>query len=94
MSTLSKVNFDWDSAKSASNEAKHGLNLASAAALWAGPVVTLPSKRPGELRHLAIGLIEGRPWTVVYTPRGDSFRLISARRSRENEKALFQKLVG
>lgn len=89
-----KVRFDWNPAKSAFNEAKHGLSLASASTLWAGPVVTLPSKRPGELRHLAIGLIEGRHWTVVYALRGDSFRLISARRSRENEKTLFQKLVG
>ena len=88
------MNFDWDPAKSAGNEAKHGLSLASTSVLWAGPVVTLPSKQPGELRHLAIGLIEGRHWTVVYAPRGDSFRLISARRSRENEKKLFQTLLG
>jgi len=94
VSTLSKIKLDWDPAKSASNEAKHGLSLASAAVLWAGPVVTLPSKRPGELRHLAIGLIEGVHWTVIYTPRDDSFRLISARRSRANEKTLFQELIG
>lgn len=87
------MNFDWDPAKSASNEAKHGLSLASASALWAGPVVALPSKHPGELRQLAIGLIEGRHWTVVYVPRGNRLRLISARRSRKNEKTLFQKLV-
>jgi uncharacterized DUF497 family protein len=92
VSTISKLKFDWDPAKSAGNEAKHGLSLGSAEVLWAGPVVTLPSKYPGELRHLAIGLIEGLHWTVVYAPRGDSFRLISARRSRSNEKALFQKL--
>jgi uncharacterized DUF497 family protein len=91
VSTKSKLKFDWDPAKSASNEAKHGLSLADASVLWAGPVVTLPSKRPGEMRHLAIGLIEGRHWTVVYAPRGDHFRLISARRSRNDEKALFQK---
>lgn len=92
MSINSKLKFDWDPAKSASNEVKRGPSLAAASALWAGPVVTLPSKRPGEMRHLAIGLIEGRHWTVVYAPRGDHFRLISARRSHENEKALFQKL--
>ena len=88
------MNFDWDPAKSASNEAKHGFSLASASALWAGPVVTLPSKYPGELRHLVIGLIEGSHWTVVYAPRGNRLRLISARRSRENEKAIFQKFLG
>jgi len=87
------VNFDWDPAKSASNEAKHGLSLAAACVLWQGPVVILPSKNSGEMRHLAIGLIEGRHWTVVYALRVDHFRLISARRSRTNEKALFQELV-
>jgi uncharacterized DUF497 family protein len=94
VSTDSKLNFDWDSAKSAGNEAKHGLSLAAASALWAGPVVALPSKRPGELRHLAVGLIEGRHWTVVYAPRSDRLRVISGRRSRKNEKALFKKLLG
>jgi hypothetical protein len=90
---FSKVNFDWDPAKSARNEAKHGLSLAAATALWVGPVVTLPSKKPGEMRHLALGLIEGRHWTVIYAPRGDRLRLISARRSRKNEKTLYQKFV-
>jgi hypothetical protein len=94
VSTYSRENFDWDPAKSAINEAKHGLTLASASTLWAGPVAVLPSKHPGELRHLAIGLIEGRHWTVVFVPRGDKFRLISARRSRENEKALFNRRLG
>jgi len=90
--TYSSVKFDWDPAKNASNKAKHGLSLAAVTALWTGPVLTLPSKQPGEMRHLAIGLIEGRHWTVVYAPRGDTFRLISARRSRIHEKKLFQKL--
>ena len=34
VSTESKWSFDWDPAKSASNEAKHGLSLAAATALW------------------------------------------------------------
>lgn len=88
------MQFDWDPAKSVSNEAKHGLSLASATALWVGPVLTIPSKNPGEMRHLAIGLIVENYWTVVYAPRGNSFRLISARRSRKNEKELFEKLLG
>jgi uncharacterized protein len=93
VSTFSTPDFDWDPAKSANNEAKHGLSLAAASALWAGPVVVLPSKHPGELRHLAIGLVEGQYWTVVFTTRGARLRLISARRSRENEKALFKNLL-
>ena len=90
---ISNVKFDWDPVKNTRNKAKHGISLADACVLWQGPVVTLPSKNPDELRHLAIGLIEGKHWTVVYTPRGDHLRIISARRSRTNEKALFQELI-
>ena len=94
MTTISKWILDWDPAKNASNEAKHGISLDSASAIFVGPVVILPSTHPGEPRYLAIGLIEGRHWTVVYASRGDRLRLISARRSREDEKINFQKLLG
>ena len=70
------MKFDWDHAKNAGNEAKHGLSLSSATVIWSGPVVILPSKHPTELRQLAIGTIEGRHWTVVFTLRGDVLRLI------------------
>lgn len=91
---ISKVNFDWDPNKNVRNEFKHGISLAAASALWSGPVVTLPSKYPGEFRHLAIGLIEGLHWPVIFAPRGNTLRLISARRSRKNEKELSRKLTG
>jgi hypothetical protein len=91
--TLSTVKFDWDPTKSASNEAKHGISLSAATALWADSIVTLPSKNPGEPRCLAIGLIDGLHWTVVYTFRNDIHRLISARRSRTDEKALYKTLI-
>ena len=66
----------------------------AAATLWDGPVLTLPSIQPGEMRHLALGRIEERHWTVVYAPRGDTLRLISARRSRPDEKKLFLHHLG
>lgn len=90
VTTFSRVRFEWDETKSATNEAKHGISLATAAALWDGPVVSIPSIKPGEERHLAIGLVAGKHWTVIYTPRGGRLRLISARRSRKNEEKLHQ----
>ena len=87
------MKFDWDPAKNVGNEAKHGLSLSSATAMWSGPIVTLPSKNPIEHRQLAIGVIGGRHWTVVFTLRGDVLRLISARRSREDEKTIYEKTV-
>jgi uncharacterized DUF497 family protein len=87
------VKFGWDPVKNVGNEAKHGLSLSSATAMWSGPIVTLPSKNPIEPRQLAIGIIEGRHWTVVFTLRGDVLRLISARRSREDEKKIYENTV-
>ena len=88
------MTFDWDPIKDARNLAKHGISLAGACVLWQGPVVTLPSKNPGEPRQLAIGKIGGRHWTVIHALRGEHVRLISARRSRPHEKKLFQERVG
>jgi len=84
------VKFEWDQSKSASNEAKPGISFAAATALWNGPSFTFPSNQPGEERHLAIGLINGKHWTVIFTQRGGSIRLISARRARKDEKDFFQ----
>jgi len=94
MHTFSTVTFEWDPIKDVGNQVKHGRSLASATAIWSGSVVTLPSRNPGEPRHLAIGVIDGSHWTVVFTTRGDCIRLISARRSRDNEKAIYEKNLG
>jgi uncharacterized protein len=83
------VKFEWDAAKSESNREKHGITLEAASALWAGAVLELESYYPQETRKLAIGKIGGRYWTIIFTLRGGKIRLISARRSRENEKALY-----
>lgn len=94
MYEIEGVMFAWDLQKSAANLAKHGISLGEATALWRGTIVTLPSRNPGEMRHLAIGFIAGKLWTVVYAPRDDPFRLISARRSRIHEKTLFDQITG
>ena len=39
----------------------------------------------GELRFRAVGRIEGRPYMVVFTPRGKRLRIISMRRMHEKE---------
>ena len=40
----------------------------------------------GEDRFVTIGLVEGREIVVVYTMRGDSRRLIMARRATQRER--------
>jgi uncharacterized DUF497 family protein len=58
--------------------------------MWDGVVIAAPARSIAEDRLMAIGLIEGKFWTVIATLRGSVLRIISARRSRQNEIKLYQ----
>ena len=76
--------FEWDDAKASVNEAKHSVRFEYAAAVfWDDNRLDVDTTRSddGEERRKAIGLIEGKLYTVVHTLRGSVCRLISARRS-------------
>ena len=80
--------FEWDDAKASANEAKHNVRFNYAAAVfWDDNRLDVDTTRAddGEERRKAIGLIEGKLYTVVYTLRGSVCRLISARRSHAKE---------
>lgn len=84
-----QVKFEWDESKNSINLEKHGISLSEASIIWKGPVLELESHHLGEPRKLAIGKIDGKFWTVIFTLRGMTIRMISARRSRDNEKKLY-----
>ncbi len=44
----------------------------------------------GEVRLQARGLIRGRLYVVVFTLRGDNYRLISLRKANKREQALWE----
>ena len=83
------MEFEWDDAKAQSNLAKHGVPFAYAARVFldAG-LIDFDASRPGdgEPRRKAVGAIEGRLFTVVYTSRGERIRMISARRCNLTEE--------
>ena len=86
------MEFEYDLDKSRANAVKHGIDFEQARSLWGDScLIILPSKFPDEPRFLAIGAIEGRHWTAIYTERSDRVRLISVRRSREEERALYER---
>jgi len=49
------------------------------------PVLEAPARTQDEPRFLAVGTVEGKHWSAVSTRRGDKIRLISVRRSRQEE---------
>ncbi len=85
------MEFEFDPAKSDVNKAKHGIDFIEAQTMWDDTGLTiLPSKYLEEMRYLGIGVIESVHWTVIFTERDSAIRLISVRRSRENEKAIYE----
>jgi uncharacterized DUF497 family protein len=86
-----QVEFEFDAVKSKANQEKHGLDFVGAQALWADAgLVILPSRYADESRYLAIGRIGQQHWTAIFTERGNTVRLISVRRARDNEKRLYE----
>jgi uncharacterized protein len=74
----------WDAAKNAANIAKHGIDFADAVRIFDGPVLEKADERYqyGEVRMIALGIVDDRELAVVYTMRGGRRRIISARRAQ------------
>lgn len=85
------MEFEFDADKSAGNTAKHGIDFVEAQRLWEDPMrVEVPARTVDEPRWLVIGRIEGRHWSAVVTRRQERTRIISVRRSRDEEVAVYE----
>ena len=85
------MEFDYDDEKSKANARKHGIDFVHAQELWADPDrVEVPARTVDEPRWMVIGQIAGVSWSAVITYRGDTIRLISMRRSRKEEIAIYE----
>jgi uncharacterized protein len=83
--------FEYDPNKSAENKRKHGIDFEDAQRLWADPgVMEIPARTSDEPRWLLIGEIDEKHWSAIITKRGENIRLISVRRSRDEEVALYE----
>jgi uncharacterized DUF497 family protein len=85
------MEFEFDPAKSVSNVEKHGIDFEAIRAIWQDVMrVEIPARTTDEPRWLVVGQIGGKHWSVVVTYRGQRVRIISARRSRKEEVALYE----
>jgi uncharacterized protein len=83
--------FEYDANKSAENKRKHGIDFEEAQELWTdSDLVEIPARTSDEPRWLLIGKIAEKHWSVVITRRQDNIRLISVRRSRDEEIAIYE----
>ena len=84
------LNFQWDENKARTNLAKHGVSFEEAATVF-GDALSLtipdPAHSQREDRFIILGMShKGKLLVVVHTERGDSIRLISARRASRRER--------
>lgn len=85
------VHFEFDQPKSSANKLKHGIDFVETQRLWLeAALLEVPARSEGEVRSLVVGMIDGKHWSAVITYRGGRVRLISARRSREEEVAIYE----
>ncbi|HUN49521.1 MAG TPA: BrnT family toxin [Candidatus Sulfotelmatobacter sp.] len=86
------MEFEWDGRKDASNFRKDGIDFEFARRIFAGTVLERASDRRdyGEARIIAVGAVEGVEIVVVFTKRGETRRLISARRAHVSERKAYR----
>ena len=85
------MEFEFDLQKSESNWQKHGINFATAQLIWSDPDrIQIPAKDVDELRFMIIGKIDQKHWSAIITYRDDKIRIISVRRSRDEEIEIYE----
>ena len=87
------MEFEWDEGKSQACFEERGFDFAYAATVFFDPdrLIELDERRSyGEERYQAIGRINGRLYVVVFTPRGEATRIISARKANQREANYYE----
>jgi uncharacterized protein len=85
------MRFEYDRGKSAENKRKHGIDFEEAQALWTDPsLLEIPARTSDEARWLLVGKIGEKHWSAVITRREENIRLISVRRSRDEEVRVYE----
>ena len=84
--------FEWDDVKASTNVDKHGVSFEAAVEVFLDPDLVLTDTtraHDAEARIKATGRVGKKLFTAVFTRRGSSLRLISARRANLSEERAY-----
>jgi len=87
------LDFEWDEAKAGQNFENPGVPFSEATTVFADPLAITISDpdHQDESRFVDLGLSYlGRTLVVVFTQRGDTVRIISARRATRRESVAYE----
>jgi uncharacterized protein len=89
-----KLTFEWNPEKAESNAQKHGVSFEEAMTAFADLLsITIPDPdhSRGEQRYVLLGMsYQGRLIVVSHTERGETIRIITARRADRREKRMYE----
>jgi len=91
------MRLEWDENKSDACFADRGFDFAYVIRAFADPDRLLNRDHRwdyGEERYRLLGKIDGRVFVLVYTPRDDVIRIISARKANRREVQEYEKTSG
>ena len=85
------MEYEFDEQKSKANKAKHGIDFVEAQTLWEDiDLLEIPARTEDEPRIIVIGKIGDKHWSAIITHRHEKIRIISVRRSRREERELYE----
>jgi len=93
MDYIECMKFEWDEAKSELCFTQPGFDFAYAVGAFFDPnrIVRTDTRHSyGEERYQLMGVIEQRLFVVIYTPRHDALRIISARKANQREVKYYE----
>ena len=87
------MRYEWDDAKAAANEARHGVSFSVAERFDWSAALTREDDRYdyGETRWRALGTIDGRVHVIVFTWRSETIRIISLRKANPRERREYER---
>ena len=90
------MRVEWDENKREAVLRRRGVDLARAALVLAGDTLIKEDRRHayGETRWTATGKYKEEYYTIVYTKRGDTFRVITAWGAGRRERRRHQERYG
>ena len=87
--------FEWDEAKAATNERKHGITFAEACTVFEDVDLLVDVDPRDPSRFVAVGFSSvARVLVVVHAARSERIRIISARRATFHEEGLYAERRG
>jgi len=89
------ADFEWDPEKESLNVEKHQFDFETASQIWDGPLIESIDERRnyGETRIIATGVVDRCVLVIVYTWRGETRRIISARKANSRERGIFEEEI-